>query len=111
VLSDPAKRAAVNAAGREALAALLKAPTMDAFLEQSQTFARASGLLTPALQRAIAAASPHGRASMSMLGNSVFAFGNVRALEKALAPHGETLVVPIDEAGARIVQLGDHAAK
>ncbi|MEA3200741.1 MAG: pantoate kinase [Thermoplasmata archaeon] len=106
VLSDPAKRAAVNAAGREALAALLKAPTMDAFLEQSRAFARASGLLTPALQRAIDAASPHGRASMSMLGNSVFAFGNVRALEKALAPHGETLVVPIDEAGARIVQLG-----
>jgi len=105
VLSDPARRAAVNAAGREALAALLKSPTMDAFLAQSQAFAGASGLVTPTIQRALDAASPHGRASMSMLGNSVFAFGQVRALEKALSPFGETHVVPVDEGGARMVQL------
>jgi len=106
VLSDPAKRAAVNAAGARTLATLLKSPTMDAFLEQSQAFARESGLLSPDLERAMHAASSVGRASMSMLGHSLFAFGNVRALEKALAPFGDTMVVPIDQAGARLVELG-----
>ncbi len=106
VLSDPARRKAVNEAGGRALATLLKGPTMDAFLEQSQAFARESGLLTGALEAAMRAASPHGRASMSMLGNSLFAFGNARALERALAPFGETILVPVDEAGARIVELG-----
>lgn len=105
VLSDPARRKAVNEAGARAVAALLKSPTLDEFLAQSQAFARESGLLTPALERAIHAASPHGRASMSMLGNSVFAFGNVPALERALRPFGETMVVPVDAAGARRVDL------
>lgn len=105
VLSDPTKRKAVNEAGARALAALLKTPTLDAFLEQSQLFARESKLLTDALDAAMHAASPHGRASMSMLGNSVFAFGQTRALERALAPFGETMVVPVDEAGARVLQI------
>jgi pantoate kinase len=104
VLSDPARRKAVNEAGGRALATLLKSPTLETFLEQSQAFARESGLMTEALERAMRAASPHGRASMSMLGNSLFAFGNVRALERALAPFGEVLVVPVDEAGARLVE-------
>lgn len=105
VLTDPARRAAVNAAGGKALAELLKSPTLDAFLAQSQAFARESGLLTPELERAMHAASPYGRASMSMLGNSLFAFGDTRRLADALAPHGEVRVVPVSEAGARLVDL------
>lgn len=105
VLADPAKRAGVNAAGGKALAELMKAPSLDAFLAQSQAFARESGLLTPELERAMHAASPYGRASMSMLGNSLFAFGNVRKLEDALAPFGETRVVAVSEAGARLVDV------
>lgn len=105
VLSDPAKRAAVNAAGGRALVELAKSPTLDVFLEQSQRFARESGLLTPELERAIHAASPHGRASMSMLGNSLFAFGNVPRLVTALSPFGETRVVPVSEGGARSLEI------
>lgn len=103
ILSDPERRAAVNEAGARCLAPLLQAPQLDVFLDASLRFARESRLLTPALDRAILAASPHGKASMSMLGNSVFAFGNVQRLEEALAPHGRVLVSPVDEAGARIV--------
>jgi len=106
VLSDSLKRKAVNAAGAKALAELLKGPTLETFVEQSQRFARESGLLTPELDRAIHAASPHGRASMSMLGNSVFAFGNTERLAQALAPHGEVIVCPIDDTGARVVEVG-----
>ena len=105
VLSDAQKRQQVSEAGARALADLLKAPTLDAFLEQSQRFARESGLLTEELERAIHAASPHGRASMSMLGNSLFAFGNVPRLADALSRFGEVRVVPVSEAGARLLDV------
>lgn len=103
VLSDPAKRKAVNDAGSRALATLLRSPTLTAFLEESQRFARESGLATPELERAMHAAKPHGHASVSMLGNSLFAFGNVPRLADALAPHGDVRIVPISDAGARTV--------
>lgn len=105
VLSDPVKRAGVNAAGGRCLADLMKDPTLDNFLLQSQRFARESGLLTPALDAAMHAASPHGKASMSMLGNSLFAFGNVPRLADALRPFGEVFVVPVSESGARMVDV------
>ena len=107
VLSDPARRAAINASGAKRLAELLKAPTLETFLAKSQEFARESGLLTPELERGILAAKPYGHASMSMLGNSLFAFGNVPRLVDALAPHGEVRVVPVSEAGARLVDVQD----
>lgn len=105
VLSDPGKRAGVNAAGGRCLMDLMKDPTLDNFLLQSQRFARESGLLTPALDSAMHAASPHGKASMSMLGNSLFAFGNVPRLVDALTPFGEVFVVPVSESGARLVDV------
>ena len=105
VLTDPAKRASINAAGEKRLAELLKAPTQETFLLKSQEFARESGLLAPALERAIVAAKPYGHASMSMLGNSLFAFGNVPKLVDALEPHGEVRVVPVSDAGARLVEI------
>lgn len=105
VLSDPRRRKTVNEAGAAALKDLLKAPSLPSFLEQSQRFARESGLLTDALDNAIHAASAHGHASMSMLGNSVFAFGNVPRLVDALERHGEVRVVPVSEGGARLVDL------
>lgn len=111
VLSDPAKRKGVNDAGGRALAALLQSPSLQAFLEQSQRFARESGLATPELERAMHAAKPHGHASMSMLGNSLFAFGNVPRLVDALAPFGETRVVPVSDTGARSVDVGSVAAR
>lgn len=105
VLTDPLARKGVNEAGGRALADLLKEPTLPNFLSQSQRFARESGLLTAELERAMHAASPYGQASMSMLGNSLFAFGNVKKLADALAPFGEVLAVPVSEAGARLVEV------
>ncbi|HWH08274.1 MAG TPA: sugar kinase [Candidatus Thermoplasmatota archaeon] len=105
VLSDPARRQAVNDAGGRALDALLTSPSLPLFLEQSQRFARESGLLTPDMERAMHAAKAHGHASMSMLGHSLFAFGNVPRLVDALSPFGEVRVVPVSEAGARLVDV------
>ena len=105
VLEDPAKRAAVNAAGARRLDELMKEPTLETFLQRSQEFAKESGLLTPIMERAIQAARPHGSASMCMLGNSIFAFGNVPRLSDALARYGEVRVIPVSEAGARLVEI------
>lgn len=104
VLADPAARKAVNAAGAAALDAFLKAPSLQLFLERAQQFARDSGLATPGMERAMHAARAHGHASMSMLGNSLFAFGNVPRLVDALEPFGEVTVVPVSEAGARMLE-------
>ena len=105
VLSDPTRRAAINASGGKHLTELMKAPTLESFLSHSQAFARESGLMTPEIDRAIDAARPYGQASMSMLGNSVFAFGNAPRLVDALERFGDTRIVPIDEAGARLVDV------
>lgn len=105
VLSDAQRRAAINAAGGRHLNEFLKEPTLDSFMAHSQAFARESGLLTAEIERAIDAARRHGKASMSMLGHSIFAFGNVPRLVDALTPFGEVRVVPVDEAGARLVDL------
>lgn len=105
ILDDAEKRAAINAAGARRIGELVKAPTLELFLQKSQEFARESGLLSPTMERAIQAARPYGSASMSMLGNSLFAFGNVPRLEAALAPFGEVRVVPVSDAGARLVDV------
>lgn len=109
ILSDPARRAAINAAGGKRIAALLKAPTLDAFLQHSHAFAKETGLLTSELERAIDATRAYGKASMSMLGHSVFAFGNIPRLVDALEPFGETRVVPVSDAGARLVDVAPRS--
>lgn len=106
VLTDPKRRASVNEAGAAGLKELLRAPSLDAFLARSQAFARESGLMTDEIERAILAASPYGKASMSMLGNSVFAFGDAARLESALRPFGEVWRAPVSEAGARLLEIG-----
>jgi pantoate kinase len=105
VLTDPPKRAAISAAGGRHLAEFKKSATLDAFLAHSQAFAREAGLLSAEMERAILAAKPYGVASMSMLGNSLFAFGNVPKLVETFERFGETRVVPVSEAGARIVEI------
>lgn len=105
ILSDPERRSTVNAAGARAMGTLLASPSLDVFLEASQRFAQESGLLTPAIERAVDACSPYGRASMSMLGHSVFAFGNAPKLAAALKPFGTVYTVPVSAAGARLLEL------
>jgi len=65
----------LSAAGERALSALREEPTLDAFVRESKRFAADAGLLTDDVREAIEAAEDAGgRASMAMLGRTVFAF-------------------------------------
>jgi len=103
VLSDAAAIRAINASGGRKVDELMRRPSMERLVELSAEFMVESGLATRAVARAVEAASDHGAASMSMLGNSVFAVGDIDALEVALARHGETYRCRVDVRGPRLV--------
>ncbi|MGQ0535553.1 MAG: pantoate kinase [Methanobacteriota archaeon] len=107
VLSDPVRRKRIRDAGDEALALLLQRPTLPELVRLSADFARRTGLASDAVLDALAAVEgAGGAASMSMLGNSVFALGpRARDIEAVLAPLGDTFVVRIDPGGARLLTI------
>jgi len=103
VLRDPVKSRSINLSGGRCIEAILAKPTLSSLMELSQEFTLDSGLASKRAQAAMAAAQEHGRASMSMLGNSVFAVGSVEQLRKNLSEFGDTWVCKVDTAGPRIL--------
>ena len=74
VLSGDTDR--LSAAGEDALARLVREPTLEQFMYASRRFAREADLLTDEVTEAIRAVSEAGgEASMAMLGRTVFALG------------------------------------
>jgi pantoate kinase len=66
----------LSAAGEDALARLVRQPTLSQFMYASRRFAREADLLTDEVTEAIRAVSEaDGEASMAMLGRTVFALG------------------------------------
>jgi pantoate kinase len=104
VLSDPRKQRAINANGARQMDDLLKHPTLEELMAASFRFAAESGLMSSRISEAAAAASKIGLASMSMLGNSVFAVGDSNGLERALSKFGKTYKCEVDSVGPRILQ-------
>lgn len=103
VLSDPVKTRAINEHGSKRVDELLKAPSLERLMKLSQSFCVESGLASDKVVEAVEAASNHGLASMSMLGNSVFAVGKTRELEEALSEFGRTFTCKVDPEGPRIL--------
>jgi len=67
----------LSAAGERALDRLLETPTLDQFVAESRTFAADAGLLTDDIESVVAdVVDAGGRASMAMLGRTVFALGH-----------------------------------
>jgi pantoate kinase len=107
VLTDPAKREAINKSGSEKVGQLLREPTLSRLMELSAQFAVETGLARKEVLSAMNAASKLGSASMSMLGNSVFAVGDVEGLVSVLSGFGEVWVTKVDTRGARV--LSSHS--
>ena len=103
VLTDPAKRKAINSGGSRKVDELLKEPTLEKLMELSASFALESGLASRRIVDAINAASKLGMASMAMLGNSVFAIGDPAGQARALKRYGEIWTCRVSTEGPRVL--------
>jgi pantoate kinase len=104
VLRDSERRHRIIESGRKAISDFGASDNLKRFCEVSWSFARDARLATPEIERAVADAQAHGCASMSMLGRSVFAFGHVYELEKALQKHGKTFRCRMASEGAKVLE-------
>ncbi len=104
VLSDRRARERLETAALPLLDAMGSAPDMDELLEAGWTFARGAGLVGGAVERMVEICTRHGHASQVMLGNSVFATGDLDAMGEALAAEGFSwTVVDVDNRGVRLL--------
>lgn len=95
VLRDEATAARINSAGKVAMAELLKKPTLENFMQQAQSFASKTELMSSRAKDVIEAANASGGlASQAMLGDTVFAIApnsQEFALYEALQEFGQVL--------------------
>ena len=103
VLTDDHKKAKINLVGKKCLEEFELDPSLSSFARLSKRFAVEIGFASPEALRAMASAENYGQASMSMLGNSVFAFGDTDKLEKMFGELGPTFRTKVDTLGPRLV--------
>jgi len=103
VLEDESKINKIKEYGKFCTKKLLENPSIENLFYQSQIFTKNSGLADQHILKAINAANRYGKASMCMLGNSVFAMGKTKELCNVLFPFGKIYVCTVDENGARIL--------
>jgi len=103
VLRDPTKRKTIDSIGRECYRLLAKDPTPDMFFRTSREFTMRSGLAGPPVMDALEAIERLGDASMIMLGNSIFARGDLDAMQSELSRFGTTYRLSLDMLGPRVL--------
>lgn len=103
VLEDKSRINKIIDYGKFCTKKLLENPSIENLFYQSQVFTKNSGLADKYVLDAINAANRFGKASMCMLGNSVFAMGQTDELCKVLSYFGKIYVCSVDEIGARIL--------
>jgi len=103
VLQDSSKKDRISNLGEACTSTLLTNPSVQHFMQLSQKFTRKSGLASSRLLDAMDSTKKCGEASMSMLGNSVFAIGDSNKLLSTLSDYGDVYQSGIDLLGARII--------
>ena len=103
VLHDSEKVKVISTEGRRSVEEFKKEPTLERLFSLGREFAEKTGLAQPSLLEAIATCAPYGKASMSMLGNSVFCTGNMEVLGTILSGYGPRYACEVDGIGARIL--------
>ncbi len=107
VLEDTRAVRQINSAGRGALKALLKAPTIENFMIQSREFAIETGLVSErALGIIESVGSAGGMASQAMLGDTVFAIAteeNENGVCEAMEKVGGVLEYHISSCGPKLI--------
>lgn len=90
--------------GKECHQRLLDGPTVDRFLRLCRGFAEKSGIITEPVRRALDELDGLGPCSMVMLGNTVFAAGDLDAQEAVLKKFGPTYRLHLDLEGPRVIR-------
>jgi len=103
ILSDNSKIKNVIEYGKYCTKKLLENPSVENFFFLSQLFTKKTDIADKKILEAIKSANNYGMASMSMIGNSVFAIGKTQELIKTLSSFGKTTLCTIDDIGARVV--------
>jgi pantoate kinase len=101
VLADDNLTDSINNHGMRCLEKMRGEASVDCLMECSRDFAVATNIMSHEVAEAVKAASEFGKASMCMLGNSVFAIGQGNELVKALRQYGDVIVVGVDDVGVR----------
>ncbi|NLI73280.1 MAG: hypothetical protein GX369_00695 [Euryarchaeota archaeon] len=94
---------AISRIGKRYHRKLLQNPTIDRFLELCREFAEDSGIITAPVRKALNELNNLGPCSMTMLGNSVFATGDLDEQERVLRKYGSTYRLHLDLEGPRII--------
>jgi pantoate kinase len=103
VLQDPAKIAAINRAGGPLVDEFSRNPTLERLFELGNRFSEETGLASRTVLEVIRASRMFGRATMAMLGNSIFATGNSDQLATLYRRFGTLQRCEVDNEGARVV--------
>lgn len=105
VLSDAAKLKLIKEVGGRCVEEFRKASTMPDLFRLGREFAFATGLAEGKVKEAMKAASPYGHCTMAMLGNSVFAIGQLEPLDALFRSFGaQRYRCTVDQKGARLTQ-------
>jgi pantoate kinase len=103
VLRNPAKIEAINRVGEPLVDEFSRNPTFDRLFDLGGRFAEDSGLGNRTVLEVIRASRMFGRATMAMLGNSVFATGNSEQLATLYLKFGTLQRCEVDNEGARVL--------
>ncbi len=103
VIRDPAKVAAINARGGACVDAFARGPTLERLFELGSRFAEETGLASPTVLEVVRASRMFGRATMAMLGNSIFAEAGREELATLYLKFGTLLRCEVDNQGARVL--------
>lgn len=105
ILRNAALREKINTVGSMCVEVFSKSPTLGNLIALSKEFATRTGLMTEQVAEALEAIRGLGSASMIMLGNSIFAAGELDEIEKVLGEFGKTYRVKIDWIGPRVLSV------
>lgn len=103
VLRNPAKIVTINRVGRLLVDEFSRNPTFERLFDLGNRFAEETGLASRSVLEVIRASRMFGRATMAMLGNSVFAAGNSEQLATFYLKFGTLQRCEVDNEGARIL--------
>ena len=102
VLANPKMMETIRTVGLRCLEAFERSPSFEAMFDLGRTFAFETGLASAKVRECVEAMRAYGRASMSMLGHSVFAVGGEIAAT-VLRSYGTVYRCRVDNEGARVV--------